>query len=261
MTCTLAINDLGYAYPRAATVFEGVTANLPAGQLCALMGTNGSGKTTLIKCLAGLLPGYLGSIALGGTDLQRLSRRAAARQLSLVPQECSADFAYLVSDMVLMGRAPYIDTFASPSEQDRSISREALAAVGLERFHDRLFTKLSGGERQLVLIARALAQDAPVMLLDEPTSHLDFKNQIRIMRTLKQLVRERGLLTVMATHDPNLTLSFSDRVLLLHEGRLLADGPPAEILTAATMQRVYGLNVDELRQDGRLVALHAGVTA
>lgn len=261
MTCTLAFDELGFAYPHAATVFERVSAQLPAGQLCALMGTNGSGKTTLIKCLAGLLPTYHGRITLAGADLRRLSRRAGARQLSLVPQDCNADFAYLVGDMVLMGRAPYIETFASPSAQDRAISRAALAAVGLERFHDRLFTKLSGGERQLVLIARSLAQDAPVMLLDEPTSHLDFKNQIRVMRTLKQLVQDRGLLAVMATHDPNLTLSFADRVLLLHEGRLIADGPPAEVLTAATMQRVYGLKVDELRQDGRLVALHAGATA
>lgn len=257
MDKALAFTELSYAYATGAPVFEQLSADLPGGQLCALMGGNGSGKTTLLKCLAGLLPGYHGRIWVGGADLGQLARRSLARAVSLVPQDCEAGFAYLVRDMVLMGRAPYVETFATPTGLDQALALDALRAVGLEHFKDRLFSRLSGGERQLVLIARALAQATPVMLLDEPTSHLDFRNQILVMRSLRQLIREHGLLVVMATHDPNLVLSFADRVVLLHQGRIMADGRPAEVLSGAMLQTVYGVEVSELHADGRLVGLRA----
>jgi iron complex transport system ATP-binding protein len=261
MQTALAFSELSYAYAGGAPVFDRLTAELAAGQLVALMGGNGSGKTTLLKCLAGLLPHYGGSIHLGDSELGELSRRSRAKRLSLVPQDCEAGFGYLARDMVLMGRAPYIGAFGGPDARDVAAAEQALAAVGLAGFGKRLFSRLSGGERQLVLIARALVQDAPLMLLDEPTSHLDFRNQIRVMHALKDLIRQRELTVVMATHDPNLVLGFADRVLLLHEGRLLADGAPEAVLTGARLQAVYGIAVHELYVDGRLVALSARESA
>ncbi|OPZ60197.1 MAG: putative ABC transporter ATP-binding protein [Deltaproteobacteria bacterium ADurb.Bin510] len=257
MESALAFHELCYAYAGGAPVFDQLTAELQAGQLVALMGGNGSGKTTLLKCLAGLLPKYGGSIHLGGLELGQLSRRSRARRLSLVPQDCAAGFGYLVRDMVLMGRAPYIAAFGGPGPADVDAAQQALKAVGLESFGARIYSRLSGGERQLVLIARALAQAAPIMLLDEPTSHLDFRNQVRVMRTLRDLVSQRGLSVIMATHDPNLVLSFAERVLLLHEGRLIADGAPEAVLTGERLQAVYGVALRELHADGRLVGLSA----
>jgi iron complex transport system ATP-binding protein len=244
--------DLSFGYESNRNVFEEVTFSLSPGRLYALMGGNGSGKTTILKCLSGLLRGYTGDIRLAGVPLPGLGRKELARKISLVPQESSIIFPYPVRNMVLMGRAPYIGTFDLPGKNDQAIAEEALQTVGIPHLADKLYAKISGGERQLVLIARALAQKTPVMILDEPTSHLDFRNQTLIFTILGQLVREHGLLVITAIHDPNLALSFCDEVMILHQGRILLSGPPCEVINRKTISRVYSVEVEEIRHNGRI---------
>lgn len=244
--------NLTFGYDQSRTVFRDLSFTLKPGMLYALMGGNGSGKTTILRCLSGLLPGFSGAITLEGSPIQEFGRNASARKISIVPQEHTIIFPYLVRNMVLMGRAPYIGTFDLPGSEDREIARKAMEEVGILHLADKFYTKISGGERQLVLIARALAQGTPVMILDEPTSHLDFRNQTLIFSILRSLVRERGLLVIAAIHDPNHALHFSDEVLILHEGSILMSGPPEKVITRETIERVYHLEVDEMRQDGRI---------
>lgn len=241
-----------FGYEQGRNVFAGLSLSLRPGMLYALMGGNGSGKTTVLRCLAGLLSGFSGAITLEGTSIRELGRNACARMMSIVPQEHTVIFPYLVRNMVLMGRAPHIGTFDQPGRADREIAEKAMEAVGILHLADKLYSKISGGERQLVLIARALAQETPVMILDEPTSHLDFRNQALIFTILRNLVRERGLLVITAIHDPNHALHFSDEVLILHEGRILMSGPPEAVITRETIARVYQVEVDEMRQNGRI---------
>ncbi len=252
MDSLIELRDLAFAYEGCAPTFSGISCRLGSGKLCALMGGNGSGKTTLIKSIAGLLPGYDGQIRIGNDDIKDLSRRRIARQMSMVAQDNDLAFPYRVGDMVLMGRAPYIDTFALPGRDDKAKALQALADVGMQDFKNRYFSKISGGERQMVLIARALAQDTPVMLLDEPTNHLDFKNKILVLHLIKRLVQERNLLALMATHDPNHVLQFADYVMILHEGRIFSEGQPSEVINRETMRAVYGVDVEEIVKDGRI---------
>lgn len=244
--------DLTFGYDRSRKVFEGLTFSLRPGMLYALMGGNGSGKTTALRCLSGLLPGFSGTVTLKGTPIGELSRNESARTVSIVPQEHTIIFPYLVRNMVLMGRAPYIGTFELPGREDRERAEKAMETVGILHLADKPYAKISGGERQLVLIARALAQNTPVMILDEPTSHLDFRNQTLIFSILRHLVREQGLLVITAVHDPNLALHFCDEVMILHQGRLLMSGPPEEIINRDTISRVYSVKVEEIRQEGRI---------
>lgn len=246
------VRSLTFGYEPSRRVFEDLSFSLHAGRLIALMGGNGSGKTTALRCISGLLTGFSGSVTLNGTPIRSLTRNQSARLISLVPQEHTIIFPYLVRKMVIMGRTPYIGTFDLPGEQDREIAEKAMETVGITHLADKLYAKISGGERQLVLIARALAQDTPVMILDEPTSHLDFRNQSLIFTILRQLVQEHGLLVITAIHDPNLALHFSDEVMIIHEGRLLMTGPPDEVITRETIFRVYSVEVDEIRQAGRI---------
>ncbi len=244
--------NLTFGYDGSRKVFEDLSFSLKPGMLYALMGGNGSGKTTVLRCLSGLLPGFSGSITLEGAPIRKITRNEIARKLSIVPQEHTIIFPYLVGNMVLMGRAPYIGTFDLPSGEDRDIAMKAMEAVGIPHLTDKLYSKISGGERQLVLIARALAQGTPGMVLDEPTSHLDFRNQTLIFSILKNLVRDHGLLVVTAIHDPNHALHFSDEVMILHEGRIIMSGPPDSVITRETIAKVYSVEVDEIRQEGRI---------
>lgn len=244
--------NLTFGYDKGRNVFVDLSFSLKPGMLYALMGGNGSGKTTVLRCLSGLLPGFSGAITLEGIPIGKLGRNASARKISIVPQEHTIIFPYLVRNMVLMGRAPYIRSFDLPAREDHDIAMKAMEAVGILPLADKLYTKISGGERQLVLIARALAQGTPVMILDEPTSHLDFRNQTLIFSILKNLVREHNLLVITAIHDPNHALHFSDEVMILHEGRIIMSGPPESVITRETIATVYSVEVDEIRQEGRI---------
>jgi iron complex transport system ATP-binding protein len=221
---------------------RGVSIRLIGGKLVTILGPNGSGKTTLLKCLCRLLKPRAGYIRFDGRDVWDIDIRVFARQVGYVPQHHHPVYPYRVIDVVASGRTPYMGVFEAPSREDYEIALQALRCVGLEHLAERPYTELSGGELRLVLIARALAQSPKVLLLDEPTANLDFKNKIVVMKTLKNLA-ERGLLVVTAEHDPNIATMFSDEVILMKSGRIIAHGRPDEVINRGSMRTLYDIDV------------------
>ena len=212
--------------------------------IVGLLGPNGSGKTTLIRIMAGLLAPWRGGVFLSGEPIARFTRRQLARRMAMVPQETHAAFDFSVLDMVMMGRYPHLGPLALEGADDLTIARDALAATGTSAFEARGFATLSGGEKQRVVIAGALAQASDVLLLDEPTAALDLGFQIEIAALLRRLNRERGTTMVLSTHDLNLAAALCDRIVLLKDGRVFTDGTTDETLTADTIRDVYGVQAD-----------------
>lgn len=228
---------------RKEDVLKGISFDAQGGHITTILGPNGSGKTTLFKCIAGLWHYYKGEVLFEGKAIDKLSFRKRARIFSVVPQEHEPPFPYSVFDVVLMGRASYVGLFSTPSKRDYEIVEEAINTVGIENLKEKPYTKISGGERQLTLIARALAQNAPVMLLDEPTSHLDFRNQINVLKKIKEIAKNKKLVVLMTLHDPNLAGLFSDKVVVVNSGTKVAEGTPNEIITESLIKRVYDIEV------------------
>ncbi len=241
---------IGYA-PRV--VGRDMQLSAGQGEVLCLLGPNGSGKTTLFKTLLGLLPALGGSVRLRADRLAELSRREIAQRVSYVPQAHSAQFPFAVLEMVTMGRTAHLGPFAQPGPRDRQRALDALSTLGIASLADAAYTDISGGQRQLVLIARALAQDASLVVMDEPTANLDFGNQALVLREVKRM-RLRGLGVILSTHDPDHALAVGDRVAFLDAGRIVACGAPAEVLTAARLSTVYGIDVSvERLKGGQLV--------
>ena len=212
--------------------------------MLGIIGPNGAGKSTLFKLMTGLLKPQSGGIRLKDKALGEWPRREIARQVAVVPQGEEGSFPFTVEELVLMGRSPHLrGMLALESEEDRQIAAEALETVGLSEFASHPVESLSGGERQLALVARAIAQQTPAMLLDEPTASLDLAHQQQIMRVIARLNRERGLTVVVVAHDLNLTARYCNRLAVLHEGRIAAEGAPAEVLNEELLRRVYGADI------------------
>lgn len=237
----LRADGIVFAWVHGKPVVRDVSVEVGAGEVVFLLGHNGSGKSSLLACLAGIQRPAKGSVTLDGADVHAMDPAARARRLGMIPQLHVAAFAYDVLDVVLMGRAPHLGTFAAPGPGDEAIALDALALVGLADFRDRRYTELSGGERQLVMVARGLAQRCDVLLMDEPDAHLDPRNQFRVLEVASDLARRRGLAVVVASHHPNSALMFADRVTLLKHGRTLASGPAAETLTEERLTAAYGM--------------------
>ena len=225
-----------------------MTFEVGRGQIVGLLGPNGSGKTTLLRILSGILRPASGRVALNGTEVGRLSHRELARQIAVVPQETHATFDFSVLDIVLMGRYPHLGAFELEGIADLEIAREALAATGTTAFESRQFATLSGGEKQRVVIASALAQASALLLLDEPTASLDLGYQFEIAALLGRLNRTRGTTMVVSTHDLNLAGRYCGRLVLMHEGELVRDGPPREVLTEELIRSTYGVEA-QVRHD------------
>jgi iron complex transport system ATP-binding protein len=235
-------------------VLRDLSLELPAGAVTAVLGPNGSGKTTLLRLLLGVLRPQAGTIQLAGRPLGSYSRRERSQFVGLVPQDEHIPFDFTVFEYVLLGRAPYIGPLKMPGEADRQVALEALQQAGLAGMEDRTLPTLSGGERQLASVARALAQQPQLLLLDEPTAHLDLSNQGRLLAIIRWLAAQ-GRTAVLTTHDPTLAAAVAGFAVLMRGGQVLAAGPVATTLTAPTLSATYGVPVRVLEVDGSRVIL------
>lgn len=233
--------DIAFSYS-GRPLFDGLSVSIGEGEFVGLVGPNGSGKTTFLNLLSRVLRPSRGSIMVDGSDIKSFSARALAQRLAVVPQETAIIFPFTVSEIVLMGRAPHLQTILE-REEDFEIADEAMKMTGVEHLASRPVTNLSGGERQGVMIARALAQRPSILLLDEPTAFLDIKHQVDIYDILTRLNRERRMTILAVSHDLNLASHYCERVLVFKEGRLMFDGPPGQAITSDTVRDVYGADV------------------
>jgi iron complex transport system ATP-binding protein len=239
---TLEARGLAIGFATRA-VASGIDATLAPGEITCLLGPNGSGKTTLLRTLLGILPPLGGELALDGRPLAQWSTRERARRLAYVPQAAAGDFDFTVLEMVEMGRTPMLGLFAAPRMRDRLAALEALERLGIAHLAARAIGAVSGGERQLVYIARALATEAAHMLMDEPTASLDFANQALILDEIARLARE-GACVLITTHHPDHALRIADRALLLARGRLLAAGAARATLNSENLSALYGRPIE-----------------
>jgi len=248
MGSSISVEDIAFSYPGGAAVFTGITLPVEEGSVFSLLGPNGTGKSTLLKCMAGLITPSHGRVLLDGQDIGGMQPHEIARRVGFVPQTQVSPFPFRVRDIVLMGRAPHLSPFAAPSARDETVAADALDRVGVSHLADRPCTRISGGEWQLVLIARAIAQRPGVLLLDEPTSHLDLGNQMRVLDVIRGLA-EDGITIVVATHFPDHALLTSSRVAILKDQRILAMGPPDDVIREDTMRQAYGVEVRIMHLD------------
>lgn len=236
----LTVNDLSYSYTKDAPVLKGVSFTADKGEFLSVLGPNGAGKSTLFRCLLGGIDGYSGAIELDGREVRGLSRREMAARIAYIPQIHRPTFGYSVLDTALMGLTRELSPFRSPTAEQEKRAMEALEQMGVARLAARNFATLSGGEQQLVLIARALCQRSDILVMDEPTSSLDYGNQLRVLERVRQLARQ-GYTVLLSTHDPQHALRFSQKVLALSGGQVAADGCTADVLTPGLLRRLYGV--------------------
>ena len=239
----LQANSVSFAYD-ATRVLDDLTMAVDRGEVVGLLGPNGSGKTTLLRVLAGMLRPDRGEVRLDGRAISSMPRREIARRLAVVPQETHLAFEYSVLEMVLMGRHPHLGPFELEGAHDLAIAKEALWATGTARLEHRPFSTLSGGEKQRVMIASALAQSADLLLLDEPTASLDLRYQLDTAALLTTLNRERGVTIVLSTHDLNYAASLCRTLVLLRNGRILDSGKTASVLTRESIVALYDVEAD-----------------
>ena len=236
----LEVRNLSFSYGENR-VLEEIDLSIPENELVSVLGINGAGKSTLLKCLNRIITPQTAEIKLKSKDVQELDLVEISKLISYVPQSVRSSFSMDVFDVVLLGRRPYINWRIG--ERDREVVSETLRFLNLEDFAFRKFNKLSGGERQRIIIAKAIAQEPQLFLLDEPTSDLDMKNQIQVMKKLKSLVSdpESSKSALVAIHDINIAARFSDRIILLSDGKIVADGTPIEVLTSENIAKVFGV--------------------
>ena len=245
MSALLWADNVSFRYAAGAPlVVDGVTVRLGDGALAGILGPNGSGKTTLLRLLSGTRAPISGRVLLDDRPLDRLSRRDAARQIAVVPQETELAFEYCAIEIVLMGRHPHLGVFTVEGPGDVKIAEDAMAATGTSYLAERMFHELSGGEKQRVVIAAALAQSANLLLLDEPTASLDLGYQLEISSLLQRLNRDHGVTMAISTHDLNLAASICRELILMRDGRVLAAGPTTEVLTPENVKRLYDVEAD-----------------
>jgi iron complex transport system ATP-binding protein len=243
LTDALSAERITFAYP-GRPLFHELSLALSDGELAGLIGPNGSGKTTLLRILTGIVRPDSGRVILLGEDLEHLTPRGRARILAVVPQESRLLFDYTVLEVALMGRFAHLGLLGMETREDTEIAERCLAEVGMEQAASRPLNELSSGERQRVYVARALAQQPRVLLLDEPTSFLDLKHRLQIYEILARLNRERKLAVLVISHDLNLAARYCRRLHLIREGALAASGPPSEVITGAVIREVYGTDAE-----------------
>lgn len=242
MTALLSIIAGSFDYGDKS-VFSNINLSIHKDEVLCILGSNGCGKTTLLRCLSGSLSLKQGTVQLGDRKLSGIPISSLARKIGFVFQEHAAPFPFSVFEVVQMGRAPHLKLFATPSARDKEIAREQLELVGMYHLRDKPYTQISGGERQLVLIARTLAQEPEIILMDEPTSHLDFRNQTIVLQIVNKLARQ-GMAILMTSHLPDHAMLFSSRVALMKDGNFTDVGNPARVMTESSLMDIYGIKVN-----------------
>ncbi|WDP90156.1 MAG: ABC transporter ATP-binding protein [Desulfobacter sp.] len=254
----LSVDHLEYSFGRRR-VLEDISFTVDKGELCGLFGPNGSGKTTLFQCCLGFLRPDRGRVRLGGRDLKEMKIRETARQAAYVPQHHTPPFPYRVDEMVLMGRTPHMSRFYRPSGRDRAAARAAMERVGISDLAGESYDILSGGQRQLVLIARAIAQETDFIFLDEPTSALDFRNQTMVWNCLRQIA-DQGTGILACSHDPNHVSWFCDTAVVLGPSGVAARGVPEKVFSQDLMDEIYGGACEVSRAMDVKIILPSGLT-
>jgi len=241
--------NISFSY-NLTPVLHSISINISKGEFIGIIGPNGSGKSTLLKLLGGVLTADSGNFSFNGTDYREHKRKQLARSITWVAQDHPMVFPFKVSEVVLMGRHPYLSPFTFEGEEDIEIVKNAMERTQTLQFAQRGFNEISGGEKQRVMIAGAIAQEPDVMILDEPTSALDIKYQIQILNILKQLNEDEGMTVILAMHDLHLASKFCDRLILLDHGQVFQDGSPEEVLRKEHIEKVYGIEVQIIRDQG-----------
>ena len=235
-------------------VVHGASFDVADGEFCCIIGANGCGKTTLLKNLLGLIAPWEGTVTMDGEDVLAMNEKQLARRFAYIPQAHTPPFPFAVRDVVLMGRTPYLNHLAVVAPRDRQIAYQSLKTLGIEDLADQIYTDLSGGQRQLVLIARALTQQPQLLIMDEPTASLDFGNQQLVLSRMKTLASQ-GMAVIMVTHDPDHALYCADRVVVMQDGEIIEQGTPGQTITTDVLQRIYGTRVqvvDVTMEDGQV---------
>jgi len=238
----LEIKDASFSYNEGKNIFEDLNLQVKKGEIFAILGANGCGKTTLIKCITGISKLSKGSINLNNENIASLKPSQIAKSMAYIPQEHNSTFPYSVLDVVLMGRSAHLEIFESPSEKDYKIAEKAIKNLNIEHLKDTPYNEISGGEQQLTFIARVLAQEPKLLVLDEPTSHLDFGNQIRALNVIEKLAND-GLAIIMTSHFPDHVLMSGTKVAIMKDKGFIEVGSPKEVINSENMEKTYGVSV------------------
>lgn len=255
----LSVKDLSFSYGSEPALSD-ISLEVDRGEVLCVMGPNGSGKSTLIDCVMGLHPGYGGSVSLDGSSIRGFSRREIARRVAYVPQNHTVTFPYTVREVVMMGRTAYLSAFGTPSEGGEELCERAMRRVGILDLADKPYNSISGGELRLVILARALCQDTQFILMDEPTAHLDYRNELVFLEIVSELCLEDGISILIATHSPDQAFYFESHgvpvsAMFLKKGAAAASGAPSEIITASLLEDVYGVKAKILESGGEKTIL------
>ena len=246
------VKNLSFSYKKGIPVLHDVNFQLESGKFICLLGPNGVGKSTLFKCMLGLLRNYSGEILIDGQNIRSLTQKQLARKVAYIPQSSAPVFNYTVADVVLMGTTSLTSGFSSPGEKERVYVNEALETLNIQHLRDRMFMNISGGERQLVLVARALAQQAGILFMDEPTANLDYGNQVRVLEQVRHLAGG-GYTVIQSTHNPEQAFLYADEVLAIQNGTVAAHGKPNKVMDAALICALYGIEAEvESLMDDRM---------
>ncbi len=238
----LKIKNIDFSY-RSSEVLNNVTFEVKSGEFLGIMGPNGSGKTTLLRCISNVLSPQIGIVLIDDKNIQELGKKEIARKIGVVPQTSGVDFAFTVSELVLMGRTPHVERFKSETTRDFRIAEKAMRLTDILHLAERTFDELSGGEKQRVIIARALAQEPEILLLDEPTVHLDIGSQIEILKLVRSLSEQKGIVVIAVFHDLNSAAQYSDKLMLLDNGKIVSKGFPDKVLTPENIKKTYDVDV------------------